>query len=96
MEDDFSMVVDAFCSQAQDVWPEAADAVATGELEVLERLAHGLKGSALSLGAEQLSDTLEALEIAARQRDAEQSRAHHEAAQTRLTETLDWVAAKMA
>lgn len=96
MEDEFSLVVDAFYAQAKDLWPEAAVALQSGEHEALERIAHGLKGSALSLGAEQLSDTLEALERAARAEDAAATQEQHDAANQCLSATLEWVSSAMA
>ena len=96
MEDEFASVVDAFCSQAQEVWPQAAAALADGEHESLERIAHAMKGSALSLGAEPLSETLQALEQAARGEDVALTREQHQLAQARLDETLSWVQSAMA
>lgn len=96
MEDEFPAVVDAFCTQANDNWPNAASALAAGEHEMLQRIAHGLKGSALSLGAEQLSDTLEALERAARSENLALSREQHSIADAKLAATLEWVNAAMA
>ena len=96
MEDEFPAVVDAFCTQARDSWPAAANALAAGEHETLERIAHGLKGSALSLGAEQLSDTLEALERAARNQDVAMTNEQHPIAEAQLAATLEWVSSSMA
>lgn len=96
MEDDFSDIVAAFHNQAQEMWPQAATALAAEEYAVVERIAHGLKGSALSLGAEQLSDILESLERAAREANLPLIQAQHETADARLVETIEWVTTAMA
>lgn len=96
MEDEFALVVDAFRSQAKEVWPEAQTALAKGELEGLQRIAHSFKGSALSLGAAPLSQALQALETAASLGSTTDCHQHHQLAAQALDQTLQWLDEELA
>ncbi len=96
MEGEFQAVLDAFYQQAETAWSEAATQLAQEDLKALSRSAHALKGSALSLGAERLCQTLQALESAAQAGAVGESKALYQQASKELAATLTALRAQLA
>ncbi|MGI9328704.1 MAG: Hpt domain-containing protein [Pseudomonadales bacterium] len=96
MEDEFQAVLDAFYLQAESTWSQVATQLRQPDLNAVSRSAHALKGSALSLGAERLCETLEALESAARAGAMDESKTLHQRADEELKTTLTALRAQLA
>ncbi len=60
----FKRILEGFRLDNQDIMDRLKESLAANDLELLHRLAHGLKGSAANIGADELSATAHALEAA--------------------------------
>lgn len=68
MEDDFSLLLETFLSDAVERMGAISDAVAAMEADQLREAAHSFKGSCLNIGAQRLSALAANLEQDARDR----------------------------
>ena len=67
MEEEFPSLLETFVSESARQYLDVRNAFQTGEMEVLRRAAHSLKGSCGNIGAERLKDTCEVIESSARE-----------------------------
>lgn len=66
MEDDFGKLLRTYLSESAQQFDVARAACDRGDLEVLRRSAHSLKGSSLNIGAHRLAKLCAELEVGAR------------------------------
>lgn len=80
-----------FLESAAEVWPCLVAALAAGDVQTVELLAHSLKGSCWTLGAEQCGSALQILESAARDRTVEDSHAAFRQADVEYQGLIEWL-----
>lgn len=71
MEDDFSVLLDAYLTEAPTQRQAIEDAYAGGDAETLRRCAHSLKGSSSNIGAAGLAGYCQKLEDQAHSGDSD-------------------------